>query len=190
MPEQTLKERMVALHKHSQTLQLKIHTLLNETVNQVGALSIEDLCDVGFLMREVSRMMKDLVKGIDGKQGIVSRVLASRATTAALQGEMLELRGELCSATPEVKTKPIFPTEGTPDYEKLMRWIGLDKQELIDSPMLRPSFRGVEEELTKRMALGEPAPPGVTSSFTEVTVVYRKRTSKKRKDEDGTEEDE
>lgn len=189
MPDQTLQERMVALHDHAQKLQLKVHTLLAETVHSVGTLSIEDLCDTGFLMREIGRILKDLKDGLESKQGIVSRVLASRAATAALQNEMLDLRGKLCSATPEVKTKPIFPKEGTDDYSKLMRWIGVSN-ELIDSPLLRPSFKGLEAELTKRMALGEPAPPGVISSFTEVTVVYRKRTGKKRKDENGNEEDE
>jgi hypothetical protein len=183
---QTIKDKFVALHAHSQKLQLSVQSLLHELVIQIGTQSLPDMCDVGYFCREVSKIMHDLKVSLDGKQGVVSRVLAGRVAGAALQGEVIELRGEFCVATPDVRNKPTLPKEGTEEYRLLMRWIGVP-EETINSPLLRPSFTGLEEELTKRMALGEPLPPGIVGSFTDVSVVYRK-SSKKRKDKDGQEE--
>ncbi len=173
-----MKEELLAFYRQIQQYQLKVHEFLQSIVGEIQTSKDADLVDSGFLCREIADICNDIRKAAELRMAIIGKFLAARATIAGMQGESMDLKGELASATPDVKTKPKLPDQGTPEFNRLMRWIGVS-EELLAANMLRPSFTAIQEELTRRAALGEKPPPGISVTFTEASVVFRRRNSKK-----------
>jgi hypothetical protein len=156
-------------------LQLEAQQILKSIPSDVHQTTIEDLVDSGYICREMSNIADDLRKSCDDKKNCIGHYLAARAAVSAIQDdELLALRGELATATTDISVKPKLPKEGSKEYVDLMRWLGVSDEQ-INSSVLRPSFSGIQEILTERAKDGKQPPPGISVTFTEATVVFRKK---------------
>lgn len=173
-----MKAELLVHYQQIQKYQLAIHEVLQSLVSEIQTTKDADLVDSGFLCREIANICTDIRKAAELRMAIIGKFLAARAAVASMQGELLELKGELATATPDLKTKPKLPENGSPEFNKLMRWIGVS-EELLKTNMLRPSFTAIQDELTRRAAAGEKPPPGISVTFTEAMVVFRRRNPKK-----------
>lgn len=185
-----MKSELHALFNRLQSLQLEIHQALSRVNNAMAYTPIGDMVDAGFLCRESSKICQDLKVQYESKQGLIGKVLATKAGAASLQGEALVLEGELATGAPQCTEKPKFPATGTADWKALMRWLGCTDEQ-IQADMLRPSFTAIQVELTRRLESGEKPPPGVVASFIDVSTVFRtknRKTSTKEKANGSTEE--
>ncbi len=169
-----MKTELKLLHDRVRELQMAIHNAMAGIPNSIAVEEIPDLVDAGFLCREIANMSEDIKKISENRKTIIGRFLAARASVAAMQGSIVDLRGEYASASADIQVKPKFPEEDTAEYFELMRWIGLS-DEMIQRGMLRPSFTKIQEELTKRVERGEKPPPGIMNTFTDAQVVFRRR---------------
>jgi len=169
-----MKPELSVLYRRFQSLQLEVHELLQGIPARVHSTAMEDLVDAGFMCREISKICDDLRISCDKTQSVVSKYICARTSVDSLQGKEVVLKGELATATPDLVVKPNIPDRGSQEYVDLMRWIGLS-DEMIQRDMLRPSFTRIQEILTERAVRGEKPPPGISATFTEAVVVFRKR---------------
>lgn len=169
-----MKDDLHLLRSRIQNLQMDVHQVMAGIPNSVTSEEIPALVDSGFLCRELANIAEDIKKIAENRQAIIARFLVARASVAALQGEVIDLSGELATGSPVIKQKPKLPEQGTEDWVKLMRWIGVS-DDLIQKDMLRPSFSRITEVLTERAERGEKPPPGILNTFTDAQVVFRRK---------------
>ena len=147
--------------------------LLEAAKNQ----DMEDLADCGFLMREMADTLDDLRKECNARKDIISTILAVRMTRDFLDGASTEMitRGELASATPDVKVEPMIPKAGTPEYASMCKALGVS-QEMIETGVLKPHYKHLSTWLTERV---EKALPTILEIPTRTTTscIYRKKRS-------------
>jgi hypothetical protein len=174
----TMKAELIKIFRRMQALQLETQQVLSTIPARVVVDPMPDLVDSGYLCREISNICEDLRKSCNSREDTIGRCIAARAGADSMRGEVTVLHGEYANATPYVKVKPRFPDPDTPEYAVLMRWIGLS-DEMIEKGMLRPSFTRIQEILTERAEKGEQALPGISVTFTEANVVFRKRRNDK-----------
>lgn len=179
-----MKKELISLHSRLQKLQMDIHQELAAIAQSIPSETVPDLVDAGYLCRELSSMCDDLRKGLTNRQVVIARYLAARAAVDGMQGSETSLKGELATATPDIKVMPKIPENGSTDYIELMRWIGVP-DELISRDMLRPSFSTIQRVLTQMAVDGKKPPPGISMTYTDAQVVFRKRKGKT----DGKQED-
>lgn len=184
-----LKQEVYDLYRRVQAFQMDaLGVTSSATPGSVINTPVPDLVDVGFLCREIAKICDGLRKAFSAKQEIVGRYLATYAASQALQGNEVDLQGEMATGTPDVAVKPKIPPNNSPDFVKLMRWLGVP-DDLITKDVLRPSFSALSEELTRRLATGEKPPPGIVTTYSDMLTVFRRKRSFKDND-DGSQQEE
>lgn len=174
-----MKEELQGLFDQLQKLQMQIHSALASISSNLSGEKLPDMIDSGFLCREMEEIANDLRKNCADRKGLIAKMIAMRATSEFMTtGKSPVLRGELASATPDLVTKPSIPEPGTEDFNKLMSWLGCS-DELIQRGVVRPSFTSLKDIVTRATVEGNKPPPGISLTFTEATVVFRRRKGKK-----------
>lgn len=154
-----------------QELQFRMSTTLAAVEKGMAGQSIPDLIDAGYLCRELSKACDSLRKAADQKQSVLARTIAAIVATQAMNGDEVDLRGQLATAIPKVNTIPKIPPTGSDEWHKLMDWIDVPRSQ---RDMLRPSFTGLKATVEDMMAEGKEPP--VDLSLNEATVTFRKRS--------------
>lgn len=173
-----MKTTIQTLFTEMQALQMRLHSFLASVPSDISGTPIPDLVDSGFLCREIASICQDLKVNCEARQHLIGKYLAARAGSAAMQEEVLELKGELATASPTVQSKPNIPSPGSAEYNELLRWCGVN-DETIQRNLIRPSFTSLQDTVTRFTIEGKPLPPGLSLVYTETTVVYRKKPRKK-----------
>lgn len=175
-----LVTRLKTLLDEAQRLQMRVHEecyLLQKLGTQP---SNADLCDAGFLCREASDAVNECRKELDAQVRRIGYYLAYAATKAKLLDDSLELRidGELALGLPDVKDRPKIPSAGTPEYERLMEWLGVQK-ELVATGVLSLSYSRMTEHLRELTERGTPPPSDLVGTFPEYQTIFRTKKSRK-----------
>lgn len=130
--------------------------------------SIEDLVDVGALLRRVSALADDVRKEADGAQRLVDRVACAQWVRDH-QNDVNPgpIRGRLAVGSPKVAMVATLPHRSSdPEaYESLLRHIGVS-EEVIRAGLVSLHWPTVQEWLSELCAAGSPLPPGIDVSKT------------------------
>lgn len=173
-----MKDEIKKIYDELAALQMRLHSFLASVPSEISGTSVADLVDAGFLCREAANIGKDIKTNCEARKDLIGKYLAARAAAAAMQDEVLPLKGELATATPTMQSKPNIPDVGSEEYNQLLRWCGVS-DEVIKRDLIRPSFTSLQDTVTRFTIEGKPLPPGISLVYTETTVVYRKKMSKK-----------
>ena len=145
------------------------------------ALSEEEMVDVGFLFKRLEEMLDATRKECGHKKEQLGRLLAAVITRRALaDSSEPTARGELAVATADVKVRAVVPKRGTPEYEELMKHLGV-REDVRHAGVLTPHWLHLSDWLTAAASRGERLPPGITTLRPDATVTYRpikKKTTK------------
>lgn len=144
----------------------------------VDQLDEHDLTDVGYLLRECERLLDDARKEAKAKKETISRLLAVKVINRCTEDPTTELRsrGELATATPDVAIRPKLPKAGTPEYVRLLEFLGVPP-DAIAGGTLSIHFNRMSEMLTALAAEGKNPPPGLLGTYTDNTCTFRRRTN-------------
>lgn len=133
-----------------------------------------DLVDAGFFMRQVEYLADTIRKDAKRRKTLISRLLCMRVASGHLKGDEVQLRGQYATGLAEVSPLPIVPKAGSPEYFKLMEWLGVPS-EVVEQGSLRVSFTHMVAHLKRMAAEGKTPPEGLVSIHDDPIVVYRKR---------------
>ena len=119
-----LKDKVDALYRDMVELNAGILEVLAE-----GAPTSDhpDLADTGYLLREMSLTLKEMKTDCKAKSDFIGKVLfvaIARDHLSGKSGEMVA-RGEYGSAFPRPSKKPVTPKRGSPEYVRLLQWLGV-----------------------------------------------------------------
>lgn len=140
------------------------------TLAQSLKITDENMADLGFLCREIGKVLDDLRKEFNAKSEFLAKVICLRAVHS---GAHEPIRGDLATATPTPKLAATLPKRGTPEYYALMEWLGVPR-EAAETKVLDFHFKGLEELITQRVENGAEKPP-INVAHTSYTCSFRAR---------------
>jgi hypothetical protein len=127
------------------------------------------LCDLGWTQRELERKLDDSRKECGAQQRRVGSVLCEMIMERFQQENSTHpARGLLATASPSVKHRPTIPKKGTPEYEFVLRKMGVP-DEIARYGCLQIHYEHASKYLEE---LGDKAP---LKSNVELRVTYRKK---------------
>lgn len=135
---------------------------------------IKELADLAFALKKISELFDEMEKRTRNTYELAERLLCMMW---AQVGDSDPIRTEHCTITPRIRMAAQIPKKGTPEYEELMKALGIGV-ELQKTDAVRPHWPGLVDYVTELLTSGRPLPPGVDASKTYpvygVTIRQRK----------------
>lgn len=152
---------------------------LGTTVQQrLGEVSSAELTDVGFLLREYAEMLDSARRELESRRRELEKLLARRLAKAAINSSdasAAQCKGDLATATVNVKAVPSLPKKHTPEWNSLLDSMGVNP-EARDSRLVELHWPSVAQWLTDLEHQGRPLPPELANSVRmEPTVTFRRK---------------
>jgi hypothetical protein len=171
------------MQQEAESLEIWHHTFydfiltLTETV-KAKACSLEQMCDIGYLLREMEARLDELRKEVKARKELVGRIIAFEKTTQQISDPSIELvvRGTLAIGQPDVKMQRVLPKFGTPEFLAFTDFCGIPR-EYAEAGVVKISWKGMTEHVTKLMSEGKEVPPGLGQEIPFYYVTYRRRRS-------------
>lgn len=147
---------------------------------------LPDLVDMGFFLREFSDKMDELRKETNARLELIGKLIAMRRSMEVMVDDSLSLsiRGEFATGIPEVKRRPITPKPGTPQFRKLMEFLGIDP-DAEGASALTFHYTRLGDLITRRIESGHDIPPEIVTSTPVYTTEYRRKHVKAKRNDDG-----
>lgn len=177
------------MNKAIEALQKKLNDVIDlrdDIYNTIAALSNDiksnkftppELCDFGFLCRELSKIADDLRKDVDA----FGKMSGKFMTLAALQDpdivnqvgdEDLIIRGTLATAKPKIVIGASRPQFGTAEHTELLRYFGVSGDAV---EVVKVDWKQLQRRLTQLTEDGRALPPGIGKTFDDYKVTYRRK---------------
>jgi hypothetical protein len=166
-----LRLELTNLHYHA-------HTVLGNNGDDLSKLREEDLTDLGWALREASRLADDIRKSVNSQLELVEKILTVRLTQKLLNdvGAELKCQGKVASASCEVVTEGVIPKPNTPEYMKLCAFCGIP-EDIAKQGLFTFSWSTIQSKIDQAAMFGKPIPPGVGKTWTRPKVVFRSKVS-------------
>ena len=163
-------------YEDAQALLVDALITLDQLRDEIYALPPEELTDIGYLLREISKFFDNARKDYNSVRELIELNLCKALVENTMQDPETEqlFRGVLASATPKVKQQPQLPKRGTEEYNQLCKWVGVPQEE-IDKEYVTFHFPTLTEIMTKNAENGLPNPPGILGVIPKFSCTFRKR---------------
>ena len=176
-----LRERMKAFHEEVTALHMQMAALnadLVQELNKGGPPSSgPDLADIGYLLRECGKVLKEMRIDCDAKAHFTGQILFVSLAQAHLSGKSGELvyRGRYGNAYPRAGKRPITPRRGTEAYRRLLQWLGVPDA-ITETGVLEPHYVRLTELLNSELSKGNEPPKDLGIEMAPYdTCTYRKK---------------
>lgn len=131
-----------------------LHDRLYGTLSKVsaelkaGSLSNEELCDIGFLCRETSKLLDESRKETNARQEFSGRLMAFNIVKESVCDPDADptVRGSLASAVSDCKMQARLPKHGTPEYDAMF-------DQIVTSAIMKQLAEVVESNCDTAMNL-------------------------------------
>jgi len=137
-----------------------------------------DLVDAGFLLRECEEKLDDWRKDCKAYKTLVGKYLAlavmqdpNNVNDATAEATV---KGELASATPDLKSFAEIPHYGSEDFINLMADLGISG-EAVDRGLVKVDWKRMKDEVTRRDQEGVPLPSGLGKKYHEYRCTWRRK---------------
>jgi len=147
------------------------------TKAKAGEYTKEDLCDLGFLCREIVSKSEEIRKDIGATKALVDRVMCLKAMATMLTTQSGEdtVRGELSSGKPHYKKSVTLPKQDTEEYRMMCEYFGIT-EEGAELGGAKISWRGVCNHITELAELGKSIPKFLPKIHDDYTVIHRRKS--------------
>lgn len=174
-------ERLIALHERLEQLHRDYENALLDALNAMrrGDVSLSDLVDAGYIMREGMNLSDDLRKELKAKMGVAEKLICKNrieAVTADPDADMTA-HGSNASAVPDVRHRPNGVKFGTEAYLQMCRHFGIPEP-LIDTGLVQFHYKYLADYVTRCKEEGKPVPPGVVDTYPEYRCTFRAKRRK------------
>lgn len=166
-----LRQQLADLHKEVVEASGEASKLIKN-----NKLDKADLCDAGFLFREMKDLLHDCKKETNNCQDLAGRVLAARVTQESMQDSTVTdfIKGNISTANADVKMEAQIPDPDSHEYLALMEELGVPK-ELRGTRLIRLDWNKFTEYLTQRHSEGKPKLKGLGKEWPRYLCVFRKK---------------
>jgi len=150
----------------------------NEQIKSKG-LKNEELCDFGFICRELENVFDELRKEVKARKELCGQIIAYRLVQKSIEDPTIKMKvqGQFATGTPDVKMQAQLPQKFTDEYYQITDYLEVPRK-VAESGVLRLDWKKVTELLTKLMNDGKKIPDGFGKKYPSYTTVYRKKKIK------------
>ena len=148
----------------------------NNALLKARTMSSEDLCDFGFLCRELEKTFDELRKEVKARKELCGQIIAYRLAQAALSDPTIKMsvQGQFASGSPDMKMQAALPKKYTPEYYQLTDYFNVPRK-VAETGVLKLDWKKCTEFLTEQMQDGKKIPEGFGRQYPVYTTTYRKR---------------
>lgn len=169
-----MKQSTVDAYRNVVELHSKIHAYLQEETEGISNLSLTELADLAYGLRELAKLADDTRKEATKLQTLAE---IKACIKWMREQEFGPIRTQYCTATTDIKKCPKLPSrKKDPEaYAQICEWLGLPK-EVIESEeeLFRPHWPGVKEQVSKALGRGENPPVPIDEMIDEFRLKIRK----------------
>lgn len=173
-----IQELQAALESTGKLYSLVRQLIINVSVKaKAGELKKTELCDVGFLCREISAKADEIRKDVNATKILVDKIMSIKVMQETLTDATKPqiVHGEFASGTPQYKKAVTLPRKDTIEYSKMMRYFGVtDKGNEMGAVKVR--WQQVCKHVTELVELGKPIPDFLPKIHDDYSVVHRRKT--------------
>lgn len=138
-----------------------VHTLIEITTKMLAktAYSVEDLCDIGFLCREMGVQFEELRKEVTARQELAARTAAMTQTEKVLMSggtdDDLKIVARLCTGSPKTGEEFTPPKKGSELFVKLCKLFEIP-EEMVTNGVVDFHYRYINNYLAELVERGDP----------------------------------
>jgi len=146
------------------------------TEARTGKLNKEELCDIGFLCREIISQFEEIRKDIGAVKVLVDRIFCIKVMQETLTNPMKSdtIQGDEASGTPHYKKSVTLPKKDTEEYSEMLKYFGVSI-EGIEMGVVKISWKQVCDHVTELAELGKPMPKFLPKIHDDYTVIHRRK---------------
>ncbi len=174
----SLVSRLKDVYEESQLLYNMAYGFLSSTNETLKSrtMSNEDLCDFGFLCRELAKLFDELRKEMNVRSELCGSLIAYEKTKEVLSDPSiaLKVKGTLATGSPDVKMQAALPKKGSPEYYTLTDFFNVPR-DVAETGVLKLDWKQVTEYLTALTQEGKPIPEGFGKQYPKYITTYRKK---------------
>jgi hypothetical protein len=148
-------------------------------------LSNRELCDFGFLCRELEGLLDDWRKDAKARKDLAGKLIAFNLLKADENVNMMEVedtvRGVLATAKANMRMEAEIPRLGTAEFKRYCAFYGIPEEALAGECFpLGVHWPRAQEDINARLEEGKPLPPGLGKKYPlfSSTFVRRQRKTK------------
>lgn len=149
---------------------------LDDLKSELYAFPLEELADIGYLLRETSKFYDTLRKRLNDGRALIELQIGRSLVEKSLTEEATDtlVRGVLATARADVKHQPNLPKRNSEEYRALCEWAKIPR-ETIEQGYITFHFPTLTELLTKLAEDGQPIPKGILGVIPRFSCTFRKR---------------
>lgn len=142
-------------------------------------LKNEELCDFGFICRELENVFDELRKEVKARKELCGQIIAYRLVQASVMDPTIKMKvqGQFATGTPDVKMQMELPQKFTEEYYQITDYLEVPRK-IAESGVLRLDWKKVTELLTQLMNDGKKIPTGFGKKYPVYVTIYRRRKDK------------
>jgi len=180
-PSTEIIKEFVIIQEEVQSVYNLVYGFLAKNNEQLKSkqLNSEDLCDFGFLCRELENLFDELRKEVKARKDLCGQIIAYRLVQNSLSDPTIKMRidGQLAVGIPDVKMEAGIPNKFTEEYYQLTNYFGVPRK-VAEAGILRLDWKMCSEFLTKQMNEGKQIPKGFGKQYPKYITTYRKKREK------------
>lgn len=137
-----------------------------------------ELCDIGFLCREVISQCEEIRKDIGAVKTLIDKVVCIKIMNESLQNPRSvtdTVQGELSSGMLHFKKTALIPAKDTEQYKQMMKFFGVS-EEGIKIGIAKIGWQEISKYVTELTEQGKPIPDFVPKVYDEYTITYRRKS--------------
>ena len=150
-------QHLIELHEEMTVLHAKVLTHLLEVTENMKTrthYSLQEACDIGFLMREMETLLDDWRKDCKVRKELSGRLIAFEVLSDDRMGDTV--RGSLARGKIFMKKMLKPPKKGTVEYDQAMAHFGVPTSVTVEG-IVKLDWEKTSEYLTRMMEDGEKA---------------------------------
>ena len=166
-----LKDEVPVIYSRVRTLVLEV-----SKSSRAGEYSKEELCDIGFLCREIISKFEETRKDLVAAKSLVDRIMCIKTMSSMLTSQSGDdmVHGKLSSGKPNFKKSVTLPKKDTIEYEKMMEYFGVSSDG-VELGVAKISWKQVCNHITELAELGKPIPDFIPKIHDDYTVIHRRK---------------
>lgn len=144
---------------------------------KAGDFSKEELCDLGFLCREVVTQCEEIRKDIGATKVLVDKIMCIKSMSDMLMSQSGEdlVQGTLASGKPHYRKSVTLPKKDTLEFQKMLKYFGVTAVG-EEMGVAKISWREVCKHVTELAELGKPLPDFIPKIHDDYTVIHRRKS--------------
>lgn len=170
------RDEAFKFHKKMEELRRIVLEYNHETDAHFQNMTKHTKVDVCFFYREVEDLLDEMRKECLARREKVSLALGAEIVQAAIAAGSTDTTcvGNFATAKVDIKTLPVMPKRNTPEYQALLRAMGV-ADEIVDAGVLEPHFVRLGDYLTTKAGAGLTPFKDVLQVREQVNVTFRKK---------------